>query len=456
MSNQPSAFRFQLANQRGNVAVITALCLSVLIGMFAFVLNTGYLYGEKNRFQNAVEAAAMAGALSLCSDDPVAVARKIAQENGLPLDAVEVQVGFYDERNMYGDFGVYKAFVAEGAGDYPGNQYNNAVMVNITNDIQTLMGGFIGKDEVAVGAAAVAYLVRYGFLALGNEGISVTNTWLKGHPEFRNESIHSNGDIEFIGSETFVGYSWVSAADNIINYSGGREGVKEIDIPPLDWIDLHEQAESGGQVYYPEDWEIGDHANPNEWVTDDFGNSYIKVNDANIRFRFSEGDHNGRVYYFAFHDADPHQPSDITLYIPPVPADLADLKAYNFTLASELNINFSPGAGAYFHKLELGGTGANMSYIFSAGDIALQDRVPACDAYQMNGVVFRCDGMFSFKTEAMGFLGPELQMMRIIANKIEIKGAMVVTWPGKTIFDGLFGPPCPPNIVKLGRIELPE
>ena len=155
-------------SQSGSVAVVVALSMIVLLTMFAFVIDAGYLYGEKNKFQNGVEAAAMAGAVSLCDGDPEGVARQVAIDNGLPADSITVKVGFYDEKDLYNDFLVYKDFVAEdenGAGDdYPADEFNNAVMVRLNATKETLMGGFVGKDEVEVGAAAVAYLKRYSML----------------------------------------------------------------------------------------------------------------------------------------------------------------------------------------------------------------------------------------------------------------------------------------------------
>jgi len=37
-------------SQSGSVAVVVALSMIVLLTMFAFVIDTGYLYGEKNKF----------------------------------------------------------------------------------------------------------------------------------------------------------------------------------------------------------------------------------------------------------------------------------------------------------------------------------------------------------------------------------------------------------------------
>ena len=75
-------------SQSGSVAVVVALSMIVLLAMFAFVIDTGYLYGEKNQYQNGVEAAAMAGAVSLCDGDPAGVARQVAIDNGLPAGPI--------------------------------------------------------------------------------------------------------------------------------------------------------------------------------------------------------------------------------------------------------------------------------------------------------------------------------------------------------------------------------
>ena len=81
--------------QAGSVALIVALSMIVVLTIFAFVIDTGYLYGGKKQYQNGVEEAAMAGAVSLCDEDSEGVARQVASENGLPADSssITVQVG---------------------------------------------------------------------------------------------------------------------------------------------------------------------------------------------------------------------------------------------------------------------------------------------------------------------------------------------------------------------------
>ena len=61
-------------NQSGSVDVV-ALSMIVLLAMFAFVIDTGFLFvREKNKYYNGVKATTMAGVVTLCDDDPEGVA----------------------------------------------------------------------------------------------------------------------------------------------------------------------------------------------------------------------------------------------------------------------------------------------------------------------------------------------------------------------------------------------
>ena len=51
-------------SQAGSVPVV-ALSMIVLLTMFAFVIDAGYLYGEKNQYQNGVECGYGRGCESL-------------------------------------------------------------------------------------------------------------------------------------------------------------------------------------------------------------------------------------------------------------------------------------------------------------------------------------------------------------------------------------------------------
>lgn len=54
-----------LQRQGGAVAIIVALCLTLLVGMLGFVLDLGHLYLAKTELQNAADGAALSGAKEL-------------------------------------------------------------------------------------------------------------------------------------------------------------------------------------------------------------------------------------------------------------------------------------------------------------------------------------------------------------------------------------------------------
>jgi len=126
-----------MKSQRGSIAIMAAIFMTVFIAVLAFMVNAGYLYGEKNRYQNAAEAAAMAGAARLCDEDAIEVATQIAMENGAPQGSVTGTLGFYDVES--------EQFYPEGSDEYPDGEYNNAVMVRIQRTENTILR-FSGQE----------------------------------------------------------------------------------------------------------------------------------------------------------------------------------------------------------------------------------------------------------------------------------------------------------------------
>ena len=88
-------------HQRGAVAIIVALCLTLLVGMLGLVLDLGHLYVAKTELQNAADAAALSGAKQLngtaariCCGVDSAQARAIeaAGRNKYDLNATAVTI----------------------------------------------------------------------------------------------------------------------------------------------------------------------------------------------------------------------------------------------------------------------------------------------------------------------------------------------------------------------------
>jgi hypothetical protein len=448
----PSAFSCQLYNnnQSGSVAVVVALSMIVLLTMFAFVIDAGYLYGEKNKYQNGVEAAAMAGAVSLCDGDPEGVARRVAIDNGLPRGSLVVQAGFYDEKDLYENFSVYKDFVAEGEAGYPEDEFNNAVMVKLNATKETLMGGFVGKDEVEVGAAAVAYLKRYGLLSLGQkegDGIKVHILSLGGrYPTlFRNGDIHANGDIEFDSDDDFDSIDEesvsVSSGGSITGIEMGVSGADAVDIKPISlYVDeLYAKADF---IYTESDFP----PNSGEEISMD---ENILINDTGaysskvLTFIPHECDHNGTIYYFDF-----SEPYLLGFKFSRMVFNSCK-RVTNLIVVSNASIVFpNPDNEGYF----IGGGGYTFQFI-SKKDIGMGGQeygFSRLDLYSSFDGVVLMGGENVFLRRPSGGSFIDIKVRMIAGKSIEIGNI------NKKIYNMDFNfntsSPCPPVIVKLGKL----
>lgn len=76
---------FQIRDDSGQVLVLTALCMVVLIGFLGMAVDIGSVRYEQRRLQNAADAAALAGALEVrvCGTTPNCPAMQTAAQNAL-------------------------------------------------------------------------------------------------------------------------------------------------------------------------------------------------------------------------------------------------------------------------------------------------------------------------------------------------------------------------------------
>ncbi|WP_147803220.1 Tad domain-containing protein [Alkalicoccus halolimnae] len=83
----------QLKNEeRGNIIVIFAFALSMLMGFAAIAVDAGQLYFEKSNLQKTVDAAALAGAHAYYSGDSNLEAQEIADLNGFQIAGSQITV----------------------------------------------------------------------------------------------------------------------------------------------------------------------------------------------------------------------------------------------------------------------------------------------------------------------------------------------------------------------------
>lgn len=88
-----SRFPIKKLNDRGNIALLSALLLVSLLGFGAICTDMALLYAEKSNLQNAVDASALAGAQELPYDpeEAVSTAGSYGSANGILLTTAEVR-----------------------------------------------------------------------------------------------------------------------------------------------------------------------------------------------------------------------------------------------------------------------------------------------------------------------------------------------------------------------------
>ena len=446
-----------LSAEDGSAVLVVALMLSVLILIFGFVVRTGYSVARKHSFQAGLDAAALAGARSLCDGNPAAVARQVAVENGLPdSDDLTVQLGFYDELGIYPVFTQFSDFepdpvpetpyVNEGVarisdGDY---HYNNAVMVSVDTKTDDPTGG-LGGGAVRTRDYAVAFLERYGMIT-GEDGFSV-EPYAGQNPHFLNTVIHSNGNIQFNGTERFSGDCRVNATGAVDNCSiGCWAGAPEREVKPLDLVmeKLRAQAEAAGTLIDTSQW-VAD----NIWHPTPFGH-YMRPNSwSPYRIRLAERPHDGAVYFLTT----PQTGSLSTIEVRPNESNVD--AATGFTIATDASLlRFK--LDSPLPTVLLGGEGEDTALFYAAQEILFDP------SYGSNSRDFICKGVF-FRCREFTFHGAktdQIQKMRIVADAILLDGDSGFG-PNPTpyatqTFEGLFGPPCPPHFVRLGSLAANE
>lgn len=449
--------------QSGNVTVIIALCLMVLMAVLAFVINSGILYADKNTYQNAVDAAALAGASRLCDENPGETAQNILVQNLFPdgFDgealpegySVEIVTGYYDETGSE-DFSGSSAFGFKSfleAENLPSDMYANSLLVRLTVDHKTILPQALGKASVPIRVSAVAYLERYGFLALGeesSEGIyTTTGTWTDCNPGYENMGrVHANGNIDFTNAHPCLDdRSFATAVGNVINCPEGIPNSEPVHLSRSvdDEIAALRQKAEKWVVIRLSDFPDFPPPSGGHWsghgVPTPNGNVYYRRNSYNYILGLRDGDHGGTVYYISGEGAGP----DDYIILNGIYGE--DSHASQLTIASELNISFIHDTVSNFH---LGGKGDDMVYVLSSGDIGGPNQ--SIGLTKLDGVVFRTKGEFSLK---MGTHETETAYhTRILADhSITIRNSYDPRY--KSTFDGSFGPPCPPVTVKLGSLD---
>ena len=345
------------------------------------------------------------------------------------------------------------------------------VKLNATED--TLMGGFVGKDEVSVGASAVAYAIDYSFLSLSEseEEPFEINKQYREHLVFNECRVHSNADIICPEQPAEFDESVVTASGELINVPGTI--TDPVTIPPIDWDMLRQQADDAGTLLTYQDFEGGldsmDLDNPCSEERQIAGDNQGRVtsNKNSVVLELHYGDHDGAIYYYSSVN-DP--PGELKLVLGSffcgIPQTDYPAKT-NFTIASEIPLMVSPvGTGANPGKI--GGEGNDKVILLSKGNIKFNSLYTL-----VLGVVVRTEKQFTNRMDGNFFasgpdgLSPPLTKefifnMKVIAGKGIFINGLRTDQPSQAnglfsnsfsfTFVDKFTSPCDHLVVRLGQL----
>jgi Flp pilus assembly protein TadG len=176
-------------SQRGAIAVMVALMLSVLMGFAGFALDIGNLYNVKTKMQNAVDAAVCAGGLELPNtNQATAQAKSLIAANNFDPDSATVTFTQDTVKN-------------------PGNAPE--INCTLTNNVRTYFMALFGFQTVPVTALAEGIIQN----TAGQSG-PFNYTIFSGSPSYTlilngsqkvKGSVHSNDKLTINGSNQISG-----------------------------------------------------------------------------------------------------------------------------------------------------------------------------------------------------------------------------------------------------------
>jgi Flp pilus assembly protein TadG len=176
-----------ISNQKGGVIVLFALALVVLCGFTGLAVDTGAFYLQHTRLQNAVDAAALAGATVLPSTTD---AENAARD--------------YLEKNLENNQNIYKA----GQAIVTFSNSNTVVKVQYTDNFPTYFlkaVGISGADiQVVAAARKTPSSAGHAFDYTVFNGSKVAQLVMNGGSQYVDGSVHSNQGLILNGSNQTV------------------------------------------------------------------------------------------------------------------------------------------------------------------------------------------------------------------------------------------------------------
>lgn len=178
--------------QSGQMLVLVALLLIVLVGLLALVLDGGNLYLQRRRLQNAADAAALATAYQIASS---------ATDSSIRSTLIDYAI----TRNGAGSaLGVYLPSGAQvGGGSVPSG--TTAVRIAVTQTVSTFFAGIVGVNSATMTASGTASFQSQsggcgGFAIWGHSQGCQTTVGMSGSGNVINGLVHSNAKVKVSGS----------------------------------------------------------------------------------------------------------------------------------------------------------------------------------------------------------------------------------------------------------------
>ena len=432
----PSAERH--LDQQGSFAVVMAICLVFIVTLSSFILDLGSLTREKNRHQAAAEALAMGIADSLYRISGEEELEDLARETlatfniDLPVDTVEIELGFYDAYDQYDEaLGQYQDFSSLADGPLPQGMSANAVLVSIGEEesIASFTGLNGGRK---IPGAAVAYVPPFGMVSGGDidfkgaSTISLCNGSIYAH-----DTVHLRGDqldrpqdnIRITAGKRLQAYT--ARTDWWGNVRWQASGTKPKETLP-------EEALAENHAVSVEDLARRLKQRADKIFTLKDKNQkefYLALDSKRAAFDFT-GDHEGRrIVYIAL-------PEDWTVFLTPYPCPVVDpgltdcvscagthtnscsdrqaagSEMAAMTIVADCKIIIPQFTGVGRAPIALGGEGYKRLHIISLGQIEYRSRYN-----DMNGITFICRDDFNFQPNSTdAYTPPAMNFISILSE----------------------------------------
>jgi hypothetical protein len=281
-------------------------------------------------------------------------------------------------------------------------------------------------------------------LSLGEEsddGIAFSN-YAEGEPLITGATLHANSDIAFDASPGIDASTvTLTAGGNISGYGGGMAGVEPVSLKSISAIldDLHARADK-----IITDYDFPAASGLNNIIADELDNLYYRTDAANrLVFIPHAGNHGGMIYYFAGDvDVELGNPNPLGSGYDP------EEEITNLTFAADRSIRWSVGGNDAW-----GGENEDQVAIVAGEDIDFGGTTRSDGTFEPRGVVLLAGGDIRWRNGGFSTTYNVRNLRMIAEGGIEIEGPYGL--PLGVAYNLNFGPPCPPNVVRLGRLVTP-